>query len=223
MSEVSTNMKSKEKINHIREELPIISQVAAYDPPIRTGQQHNRRELRMQKKTSRLLYSRRLRLAKNIVRYHDLFLKDHPQFRGPSQEDRKSILNKAMIASKLSPMSNEGWDKYILALSDEYGGWNHFINRLKRGVNEYMYFNRKIIQYVIFALACFFITFALPINGILHGYKFIVVDILIVVIYLLCFYACLEPYRGRKETFQPSKIDRSEKIKRSDILYLQKA
>lgn len=219
----SLERNSQEKIDHIREEFNVMCQVAAYHPPIRRGQQVNRRELKMQRTASSMIYSKRSSLARNIVIQNREFLENNPEFSIPGLEDRKAILNKAMIASKLSPVTNMGWIDYMLVLSDEYGGWSNLIHALELEVNKEDYFSRTIKNNIIFALCCVLLVLSIPFNSVLHGYKFVVVDSFALLAYLLCFYSCIEPYKKRKEMVEPKRLETSERIKTSDVNFLKKS
>lgn len=213
---VSQNQRYKNKLSKVREMNPI-SQLGAFKPAIPKNHSMNRAGIRAQKSAAKKLYDKRNKIAKNIVIQNNIYKDNNPSSFVPDMDERKVILSKALISSGLSPQSNLGWIEYMTLLVKDSGGWNSYMKKLTYEINKMNYYSGIINQYLIFSLAIAFIIMSLPINSLLHGYKFIFVDASLIIIYFLCAIKVSQPYRLRKNLFTPKKIDDKQRLSKPEV------
>lgn len=151
--------RTNDKFDYIAELDSPIAQIAAFNPPIRSGKSENRRELKMQRSASKKIYLYRFRIAKEIVK--DGVDENTLMPISADKEQRKRILSKAMIAAGLSPKTNDGWLEYMSVLIDKSGGWKIFMLNLRDEVYRMAYYKKNILSFslitVVSVVMCMFV------------------------------------------------------------------
>lgn len=120
---------------------PLIQRIGSFYPKKRKGYSDSRLEQRIQKRTARLLYDKRITIARSIA--HSPYTKVD------------EVLNDALVTSGIAPNSVEGWKDYIILIAEREGGWDIFRNKLETHIYYLDYYQKSmVVGWAVSLLAC---------------------------------------------------------------------
>lgn len=112
----------------------------------RKGFADSRSELAVRRRVARIFYGKRLQISRSIV---------HSPY-----EDPKEILTSSLVVNGVSPYSVDRWDKYIMLLSGNEGGWGRFVDGLSHEVGEIDYLRKKLLAHLTYIITLCVLIFA---------------------------------------------------------------
>ena len=139
-----SDVKSKDKKLIQREKFSknsLTERIGSFQPRTRKDRGVNRKELKIQQRTSRLIYSKRTKLAQSLI--------DSPY---DSLWEKTSA---ALVSNQLSPTVYDGWYEYIKLLVIYEGGWEEFRTRLIRELEQLEYFRNKYLIHAFWIVIVF--------------------------------------------------------------------
>ena len=143
----------------------IIESICSFKPDLRKGKTVSTREYKIQRRSARILYFNRMKIARNIV---------DSEFDSP-----RKVLSSALMKSGISPSTFPEWTSYVLLLSERNGGWERFLSSLRKELNILDNFSRRdklSTYYLALSLVLFIFSVISSFGG---GYSFSDVFLLI--------------------------------------------